>query len=159
VNTLTLADVDKKLEDLPLLPSVVARLLALSPSDEEYFEKVVALAKEDPPFALRVIRLSNAASSSPASVITDIQRAVVRVGAHQISGLIASMAVMRVFFPRTQRERNMWVHAIRTAVAAKAIARMVPTLKVDPEEAYLCGLLSDVGRFVLMDIVPKKAVY
>jgi HD-like signal output (HDOD) protein len=159
VSTLTLSDVDKKLEDLPLLPSVVAKLLSLSPYDEEYFEKVVSLAKEDPPFALRVIRLSNAASSSPASAISDIRRAVVRVGAHKISDLIASMAVMRVFFPKTQREKYMWVHSIRTAVASKTIARMAPSLRVDPEEAYLCGLLTDIGRFVLMDIVPKKAGY
>jgi len=37
------------------------------------------------------------------------------------------------------------------AVGAKLITQAAPALEVNPEQAYLCGLLHDIGRFVLFD--------
>ena len=153
---LKLSDIEKRLQVLPLLPSVVARLLALSPNDEDYFEKVLTLAEEDPPLALRIIKLSNSASSAPINPITSLQGAIARIGANEIGNLITSMAVMRVFMPSTQGERNLWIHAIQVAVASRLIARTSSSLKVNPEQAYLCGLLHDIGRFVLFEGAPKE---
>ncbi len=145
------ADLEQKIEDLPILPAVVSRLLVLDPNDDNHFEDVLKLSQEDPPFALRIIKLSNSASSSPASPITTLQNAVVRIGTKQIASMAASMAVMHVFSPTTQGEKNLWIHAIQVAVAAKFIAQSSQIFNVDPEQAYLCGLLHDIGRFVLFD--------
>lgn len=146
---LQIVDLERTLEDLPLLPIVVARLLALSPNDEDYFEQVLTLSQEDPPLALRLIKLANSASSAPMNPITSLQGAIVRIGARQIAGLITSMAVMRVFMPSTQGERNLWIHGIEVAVASRVIAHIASSLKIDPEQAYLCGLMHDIGRFIL----------
>jgi len=140
---------DKKIEDLPVLPAVVSRLLALNPNDDNHFEDVLKLSQEDPPFALRIIKLSNSASSAPVNPITTLQNAVLRIGTKQISSMAASMAVMHVFVPSTQGEKNLWIHAIQVAVTAKAMAKLSDN--IDPETAYLCGLLHDIGRFVLFD--------
>lgn len=148
---LSISELERTLEELPLLPTVVVRLLALDVNDDEFFEKVLKLSEDDPTFAMRVIKLSNSASSSPISSISTLQDAVVRLGPKAIAGLITSMAVMRVFLPTTQGEKNLWIHSIQTAVAARAIAKLTPTLKANPEQAYLCGLLHDIGRFVIFD--------
>lgn len=140
---------DKKIEDLPVLPAVVSRLLALNPNDDNHFEDVLKLSQEDPTFALRIIKLSNSASSAPVLPITTLQNAVVRIGTKYIASMAASMAVMHVFTPSTQGEKNLWIHAIQVAVTAKAMAKLSDS--IDPETAYLCGLLHDIGRFILFD--------
>lgn len=144
-------DLAQRVEQLPLLPSVVARLLAVSPDDNDYFEQLLALAREDPPFALRLIRLANSSFSAPVDPISTIQGAIVRIGGREINNLVTSMAVMQVFMPSTKGERELWVHSVQVAVASRAIARTVRSHQVDAEHAYLCGLVHDIGRFILFE--------
>ena len=152
----TAADLTKKLGNLPVLPHVVADLLALSPGAEDYFEQVVLLAMQDPPFAARVIRVANSAVSAPVSEIETIRMAVTRLGAESIARLATSMAVARVFMPSTRGQQDLWTHSLEVAVAAHAIAVARDLPEIDPEFAYLGGLMHDLGRFVLFDVDPEK---
>ncbi|MAF83436.1 MAG: HDOD domain-containing protein [Gammaproteobacteria bacterium] len=144
-----IAELERKPDELPLLPTVVARLLALRSHDDDYFDQILILAQEDPPFALRLIKLANSAFSAPAEAITSLEGAIVRLGSQHIANLSTSMAVTRVFLPTTQGERNLWAHSIQAAVAARIIANLNEDLKVQPDQAYLCGLVHDIGRFIL----------
>jgi len=147
----TLARLTEKIHELPMLPAVIAQLMALSPDDELFSQKVLELSKNDPPFSARLLQLANSASQSPASAITTVHDAITRIGAHNILSVVLSMAVLKVFVPSTSDQRNLWVHAVQVAIASKAIAKLVPALQVDPDQAYLCGLMHDIGRFVLFD--------
>jgi len=153
---LTIEDLERKLDALPMLPSVVTRLLSLRADDDDFFEKVVDVAREDPPLATRLLRLANSASSAPASPITALPQAVTRIGARSVAGLVTSMAVLRVFVPTTDGQRRFWIHSIQAGVAAQTIARSVPKLGIAPEQAYLCGLMHDIGRFVLFEGAPEE---
>ncbi|MGA2711387.1 MAG: HDOD domain-containing protein, partial [Steroidobacteraceae bacterium] len=75
-------------EQLPLLPTVVMRVLALDTHSDKYFEALLAVAEEDPTFAVRLIRLANAPRSAPAKPIITIRQAVVRLGARECAGLV-----------------------------------------------------------------------
>lgn len=147
----TIAELEKKLEELPLLPAVIVRLLALDANDENYFEQVFELSQEDPTFALRVIRLSNSSISAPVVPIITLRDAVIRLGVKSVAGLVTSMSAIRVFIPTKQGEKDLWAHSIQVAVAARVIAQTAKELKVNPEQAYICGLMHDIGRFVLFD--------
>ncbi len=140
---------ERKMQDLPLLPAVVARLLALDSDHDDYFDEVLALAQEDPAFALRIIKLSNGAKDAPVEPIVSLREAVVRIGTRNIASLITSMAVINVFTPTTHSEKNLWLHAIQVAVTARVVACTTSAFTVNPEQAYLCGLLHDIGRFLL----------
>ncbi len=146
---LSLDEIEKKIQALPLLPSVVARLLSLDANQDNYFDEVINLAQEDPAFALHIIKISNGAKDAPVDPILSIREAVVRIGTRNIASLVTSMAVIRVFTPTTNVEKNLWFHAIQVAVTARVIACTTSAFKVNPEHAYLCGLLHDIGRFML----------
>lgn len=148
--------INEAVDELPLLPATVAQLMALSTSDERYFEKVSELAESDPTFTLRLIKLANSAANSPVTPITSISRAISRIGARQIKGLTKSFAIAKIFIPSNHHERNLWVHSIQVAVTSQAIARMAAAYPgVNQEDAYLCGLLHDIGRFVLFNRFPE----
>lgn len=146
---LTLAQLDKRMDELPMLPAVVANLLALNPDGDHYFEEVMTFSQQDPAFALQIIKLSNSASGLPVAPIVSLREAVVRIGTRNIASLITSLAVIRVFTPNTQAEKNLWAHAIRVAVTARVIACTTSLFSLNPDQAYLCGLLHDIGRFML----------
>ncbi len=138
-------------DQLPVLPSVVSRMLTLDPAAEGYFDAVLSIAEEDPTFAVRVIRLANSPTSAPTKPIVSVRQAVVRLGARECAALVTALSVSRVFIPTTQGQRNLWVHALQTAVAARTIAAIPAARRCSPEQAYLAGLLHDIGRFVMFE--------
>jgi putative nucleotidyltransferase with HDIG domain len=147
----SLIDLAAHAEQLPLLPTVVMRVLALDPRSDQYFEALLAVAEEDPTFAVRLIRLANAPTSAPAKPIITIRQAVVRLGARECAGLVTALAVSRVFVPTTVGQRNLWRHALQVAVGARTITSLMTTPGVLPAQAYLAGLLHDIGRFVMFE--------
>ena len=139
------------LHELPVLPSVVVRLMSLSPDSDDLFDEVLEVARQEPGFALRVVRMANSVMSSPVSPIDTLERAVARLGASHVADLLTTVAITRVFVPRSVGERGMWRHAIEVATVSHAIVKRRRMEGTSPEQAYLAGLLHDIGRFVLFD--------
>jgi putative nucleotidyltransferase with HDIG domain len=152
----TLASFERRLEELPMLPAVVARLLALDHHSDSFFEEVLRLTEEDPPFTLRILRLANSAAYAPAQPVTRVRQAVALFGAERIASLATSMAVLKLIVPATRGDRYLWSHAIEVACAAREIAFLARDREIEPEYAYLCGLLHDIGRFILLQELPEK---
>lgn len=142
---------EQKIDELPLLPQVLVRILQLDPGSDNYFEEFGKLTKKDPAFAVKVIILANSASSAPAVPVVSIRDALTRMGADAIRALVASLAVQRVFLPTKPNEVRLWQHSVYAAFAAAQVAENIPAIKVDPAEAYLVGLLHDIGRFVMFE--------
>jgi len=140
-----------KIGELPLLPQVLVRILQLDADSNNFFEEFGKLIKEDPAFAVKLIALANSASSAPTVPVVSIRDALTRIGTRALRNLVASLAVQRVFFPTKPSEVRLWQHSVYVAFAAAQVAESTPGIKVDPAEAYLVGLLHDIGRFVMFE--------
>lgn len=149
-----MAELERKLDELPLLPSVVGELLCLDPNSEEYFDRLLHLAERDPPFAVRVLRSANSAASAPSAPVVSLQGAVMRLGTQRCAGLVLALAVIKVFVPRSDAQRFLWVHSLQTALLARMFCQRVAAIRCNPDQAYLCGLLHDIGRFVQFEGAP-----
>ncbi len=66
-----------------------------------------------------------------------------------------AFAITQVFVPRTEHECRLWLHSLQVATAARSIAELMDE-DVDGGEAYLAGLLHDLGRFVFLQQSPEK---
>jgi len=147
-------ELERKLEQLPLLPAVVTELLSVSPDDEDYFDRLLHLAQRDPPFAVRVLRCANSAASAPATPVVSLHQAVMRLGTQQCAGLVLALAVIKVFVPHSNAQRFLWIHSLQTALFAQMFSQRLLALRTRSEEAYVCGLLHDIGRFVQFEGAP-----
>jgi HD-like signal output (HDOD) protein len=147
--------VEKSLSSLPVLPSTVAELMALDPNSEAYPDKLMRLVERDPAMAARLMSIANSVTSGPELPIRSIPQAIARLGARKTGQLFLSMAVMKVFDPKTEGEQDLWRHALQVAVASREIAR-ASGWDVSPHEAYLLGLLHDIGRFVMFHDCPER---
>lgn len=152
----TLARLGHRLEELAVTPAVVTRLTELDPEAPDFPARVLELAAADPPLALRLIRAANRATVATRHPIEAIPAAVAQLGAREAASLITTLSVVEVFVPRTTGQRNLWIHAIQVAVTARTLAQLRPELRVDPEHAYLAGLLHDIGRFVMFAKTPAE---
>ncbi len=139
----------RRLADLPVLPSVITGLLRLDADSGDYFETVLQYVHGDPAFAARLMKLANAAPSGNTRPIDSIHGALLRVGARKAVDLILARSATRVFPPRQPRDRVVWIHSLNTAWIMRRLAPMMLDERVDPNVAYLAGLLHDIGRFIL----------
>jgi putative nucleotidyltransferase with HDIG domain len=150
---------ERKLEELPLLPSIVTEVLSLDPDGEEYFDRLLHLAERDPPFAVRVLRCANSAASAPSNPILSLQQGIMRLGSARCADLVLALAVIKVFVPRSDAQRQLWIHSLQVAIFARTFCQRVPAILANPDQAYLCGLLHDIGRFVQFEGAPADLAH
>ena len=144
----------QRLQQLPLLPAVVTEILSLDSGADDYLDRLVRLARRDPPFAVRVLQCANSAHSAPLTPIASLERAAMRLGTEQCAGLVLALAVVKVFVPKTDAQRFLWVHSLQTALFATRFCQDIRSLRRDCDQAYVCGLLHDIGRFVQFEGAP-----
>lgn len=152
-HTLSSADIEARIDTLPTLPAVVTEIIGLDPASDAFHLKLRQLALHDPPLAVRVIAVANSATYASVTPVLSLQEALMRLGSRQVAHFVTSVSVMRVFVPRSEGHRNLWRHSIQVAVAARTIA--ASSLRgVEPQQAYVVGLLHDIGRFVMFEHDP-----
>ena len=144
----------ERLEELPVLPAVVVRLMQLDDEAPHYFDEVLQLVQSEPSFSARILALANSAASAPRQPIVSTKDALQRLGTRQAVSMLLATAVARVFVPRDRWEKCLWRHSLEVAVLARELAGR--SHKVDPEHAYTCGLLHDLGRFILFHQEPEE---
>ena len=150
-----LEKITRNIDQLPMLPSVLSQLMQLNPDSKNFYEDVYNLAKSDPPLAAFILSYANSAASSPNYIINSLQSALTRVGSQTIVELLTTLSVSKVFVPSLPEHKAIWRHSIETAVLASFISKISHHYAVEPEMAYMCGLLHDIGRFVLFQFAPK----
>ncbi len=147
---------NQRVQDLPVLPGVLVRLLALDPGAETYFDDVRDLVETDPAFAARVLVAANAASSAPRDPITSVGAAVTRLGSSGTADIVMALSFATVFVPRDAWEKSLWRHSIQVAVATRAVVAADREQRVDKATAYTAGLLHDIGRFVMFHVADDQ---
>jgi putative nucleotidyltransferase with HDIG domain len=140
--------------DLPFLPDTAAQVLSLCNDETCEPRKLSELIQRDPSLAGHVLRVANSAAYAPTEPIHSLPQAVSRLGFDIICEISVAVSLRgRVFeVPGFQtRVRAMWMHSAAAAVYAKEVARF---LRRNVEGAFLCGLLHDVGKpIVLQELV------
>ncbi len=136
--------------ELPVLPEAAARLVALCEDENADARALEGVLERDPSLAAHVLRIANSSAYAPKEPIVSLQQAISRLGLGALRNLVLAASLQgRVFkVPGHQtRVRAIWIHCAVTAAFAREIARK---LRRNVEAAFLCGLLHDVGRPVVL---------
>jgi putative nucleotidyltransferase with HDIG domain len=134
---------------LPNMPIAARECINLLNDPHQGMTKVAALIGRDPIIAPQVLRRAKSALlGGSANRVRTIDQAVARIGARQLRALLIDLSAHALFESRNpairKATRNLWEHSVAVAVLSRALARR--RRDVDPEVAYLAGLLHDVGK-------------
>ncbi len=141
--------------NLPMLPSVLLRLSTLSPDDASYFDDVRSLVHADPGIAIKLLRMANSAGGGAMNSTPSIDMALIRIGARRAVELMLADKALQIFPANEPWQRDLWLHSILVANYMRRMAPMVIDAQIDAEQAYLAGLLHDVGRFLMFSLLPE----
>jgi len=161
----------QQLEELPTLPAVALRVLQVTGDDHSSAKDVIQLISSDPPLAARILQLTRRADAGvrePAS----IERAVALLGFDAVRSAVLAVSVFQTFSVPREGEGHagaaskfnrveFWAHCLAVGCGAELLAEAKPAggiaaAPTSPSEAFLCGLLHDVGKVALDAVLPKS---
>ena len=149
--------IDKDRIDLPVLPQVAGKVMALTNDPAADAARLSALIHQDQALAAHVLRIANSPAYMPRTPIASLQHAVAMLGVNQLSEIAVTISLKSgtVKIPGHEADvRQLWRHALASGAYAKEIARM---RRYNVESAYLCGLLHAVGKPVVLKTVTTIA--
>ena len=140
---------------IPSLPEVLTRLEALVADPDVGVAEVGAVVAVDPPVAAKVLRTANSAAYGLREPVRTVQRAAAVLGIRTLRNLVLQVCLVETFEHLLSEElldlEALWRHSIVTALTAQDMALKAPVRKVDPYDAYTCGLLHELGEVVLFE--------
>jgi len=145
---------ERKIE-VPMLPEVASRVLALSNDPDSDAAQLAKLIQGDQALAGHVMRIANSAAYTPNASMVSLQQAIARLGMGVITeiSLVASLNSKMFNAPHfNDRITEIWAHALCTALWGKEVAR---TSKRNVEASFLCGLLHSIGRPVVLQSISE----
>lgn len=136
---------------LPPLPELAEQLMRLLKSESADARAMADLVSHEPVMAAALLRLANSAAFGGFRRTQDLDEAVARLGLKQVGALVAALACRGQFSspdPEKNRMlRTLWEHSVTCAMASGHLA----TLGGDSGgEAFLAGLLHDMGKLVIL---------
>jgi putative nucleotidyltransferase with HDIG domain len=136
---------------MPMLPSLVPHVMPLVTDKDASVLRIARVVSKEQVLATRVLRLANSAYSAPLHEITTINDAIVRIGTAAVRNVV--LAVCFASRPSNDayggRGRDLADHGVGTAYLARLVAEHCGS---DPDEAFMHGLLHDIGKLLLLKL-------
>jgi HD-like signal output (HDOD) protein len=149
--------IDKDRIELPVLPQVAGRVMALANDPSADAARLSALIHQDQALAAHILRVANSPAYMPRTPIMSLQHAVAMLGVNQLSEIAVTISLKSsaIQVPGYEADiQQLWRHALASGAYAKEIARL---RRYNVESAYLCGLLHAVGKPVVLKAITTIA--
>ena len=142
--------------ELPVLPSVALDLLKSMHDDRADATSLALTVHADQGLAAHVLRLANSPYYRGQEAIDSLQQAVARLGLDAVHEMALAACFATTAFRIVgyeDRARRLWRHASARGFIAAEIARLC---QVDAHAAYVCGLLRDIGKPVVLSVLSRR---
>ncbi len=149
-----------RVDELPPLPAVAARIMSMADEERTSALDLAQVISTDQALTAKLIRVSNSAYYGFARRVSTVREAVLVLGFKQVRQLVVGASVMNGFKRNWALDDGafdldlFWGHSVATAVGAEAIAKATHTAR--PEDAFTAGILHDIGRLVICQVMPTE---
>jgi len=141
-----------QIETLPSEPALLAELIDLCHNDDATFEMFAEAIGRDPGLAIKILQVANSPLYRQWNDATDIRRFLIVLGLSNVRQIVITNAIQQ-FFAGFGRRFNAplqfaWFRSLVCSSLAEILADFIGYDK--PEEAFLTGLMHQVGQLLLL---------
>ena len=151
VNSHKLFDKIETSKNLPSLPHILIKLIEVCNKEESEIKDISQVINKDSSLSAKVMRMVNSSYYGLPKRVTNIEKALLLLGIDAIKNIAVSASVYQAFKKAKDNSvfnlKQFWWHSLMCAILSKLIA--TKTLYLSHEEAFLSGLLHDLGKLVL----------
>ena len=148
---ITLIQLINKVKEMPPLPQSITQILEITKDTSSSAQDLAKVFERDPTLTVNILKLANSPVYGFSSKISTITHAIVCLGLETVKSIALTSSTHEMLnkeIPAYCLEEGMlWQHSISSATCARIIAQRIGYK--DNEEAYIAGLLLDIGKIVL----------
>lgn len=138
--------------DLPTLPAIVTRILQIIFNEESSIKDISKIVRLDSALTSKVLRVVNSAAFSLPKQISTLDHALAILGLETLKKILLSLSIFDTIFQEEKADSffnksYFWRHSLAVANVAQNIA--LGLHYEHPDEAYVAGLLHDVGKVIM----------
>jgi putative nucleotidyltransferase with HDIG domain len=146
-------------EALPSLPDAYRRIVACLQGEDASIRDVAAVIEQDLAISTMVLKLANSAYFGAGQNVRTTERAVSFLGIDNVASLVLAHGVFKpgpegsdLNLPR------LWQHSLKTAAIARSLALNEKWSAARADDAFLAGLLHDLGHLVMATTAPTGGI-
>jgi|GEM_PF-4914057 HD-like signal output (HDOD) protein len=140
---------------IPPYPPVANSLARLINAGDYGLRELADLVRVDQTLAAATIRHANSAMLGQGNQISSLEMAVTRIGTRELVNVVSVLGLAQAVNkrgPLLSLRHGVW----RVAVATAEIARRLAVARgLDPEEAFLAGLLHNFGKMIVIATIEE----
>ena len=147
----------KKVPEVRPFPAAVTHLVAACQHPDATAHDLESIIECDPALAVRVFQMANSPLYGLSSEAKTVEHAVSVLGVRQLRNVAVSIAGAGMFAQgatAAKQREELWNHSLGCATVARLLTDYVP--KVAADDAFLAGILHDIGKLLLYDVVPEE---
>ncbi|MCB9556752.1 MAG: HDOD domain-containing protein [Deltaproteobacteria bacterium] len=138
---------------MPAPPGLIGRLMAKINDPDSSVDEVAKILGSDPTSSVRLLKLANSAFYGMMGKISTVQRAVVVLGFKTVYSLVVTIWTHTLAARSRDADEfrllsSMFAHGLTSAISASLLVRSRES--VIPDDAFMAGLLHDIGRTALV---------
>lgn len=150
----------QKIKNIATLPAVAHQIMKLVDDPDSSIEDLSKVITSDPALCTRILKVVNSSFYGMPQQIASIDRAVTLLGLNAVKNIAIASSLHKVFKSKQIAAnfdaRDLWVHSIAVATGARELAAKA---RFDlPDEAFLAGLIHDIGIMVEMQACSQEFV-
>lgn len=134
---------------LPSPPAIGIRILSAIKDDKASFNEISKIISSDPALSVQVLKLANSSFYSLPKKVDSIQRALTVLGTNTVKNIALSFVITRGFQRSSSNGfdyEHFWRRAVTAAVAADLFR---PIISRGDDDAFVAGLLKDIGIVIM----------
>lgn len=150
----------RSISHIATLPEITLRIIELVEDPASTAQDLHKVIANDPALCSRILKVVNSAFYGLPRQIGSINRAIVLLGLNAVKNIAIATSLTKLFrggelCPRFSA-RDLWIHCMATGAGSKLICDQ---LKLGlPDEAFLAGLIHDIGIMVEMQAMREKLI-
>lgn len=142
---------------LPALPQVLLQVMQQCEAEDSGLAEIAEVVRRDTAIAARILSVARSPYYNRGRTPDDLSQCLAVLGTRTVRQIALNQAVMDLFGRfRSGAHTDLaafWCHALLTALLARQLAERLDYPRI--EEAYLAGLLHDVGQLALLQALPE----
>ncbi|HLO64066.1 MAG TPA: HDOD domain-containing protein [Azonexus sp.] len=140
---------------IPSPPEILLRLMQTVEDEQATMGDLAGIVEQDPGLASRILSVANSPALRRGRELKTLDTCLVALGTRLVHSLATCLSIQRLFDRNPNLDAadiaDFWSHSLLVGELARGVAELAEY--PHPDEAYLSGLLHDIGELILLSAI------
>lgn len=137
---------------IPSPPEVLVQLMRTVEDENSTIGDLAQIVQQDPGLASRILAVANSPALRRGQELKSLESCLIAIGTKLIRALVTCLSIQSLFDRKSRLSAHevadFWTHSLLVADIARELAEQ--SQSAAPDDAYLSGLLHDIGELILL---------